>query len=299
MPPPTRRPLAAYFAAAPFVALFPGWFLGVGQSTDLGRRFRKNIWRFLRSPFEADWLEGLRIRMYPGNEICRSIFVTGLYEPNEFFWLSHTLKPGMSFVDVGANLGLYTLFAARRVSDSGRVIAIEPSSREMQVLRRNVELNSLENVSLLNVAVSDHAGDVELLIASADHAGHNTLGAFGYDTELANRERVGLNRLDDVLESASVKRVDVIKMDIEGAELAALRGSSATLERDRPCLLLELSDRALNHQNATSAEVLTLLDGHGYEMYTFDGSSGCPAPLQRKDYFDSENIIAVRKGSTP
>ena len=253
----------------------------------------------MRSPVDVDWLDDLHLTLYPGNEICRSIFVTGRYEPNEFSWLSRVLKPGMTFVDVGANLGLYTLFAARRVSESGRVIAIEPSSREMRALRKDVELNSLKNIYPLHVAVSDRAGEVELLIASPRHAGHNTLGAFGYDTQLANREKVSIGRLDDVLESASVRRVDVMKMDIEGAELAALKGAAVTLERDHPTMLLELSDRALNPQNASSAEVLALLANHGYEMYGFDGTSGSPAPLQRRDYFDSENIIAVPKGSTP
>ena len=291
--------LAARLAADPVLAPFPGWFLGAGQAADIRTRLRKSVWRLLRSPIAVDWLDGLRLTLYPGNEICRSIFVTGRYEPNEFSGLSRVLKPGMTFVDVGANLGLYTLYAARRVSDNGRVIAIEPSSREMQALRKNMELNSLDNICPLHMAVSDHAGEVELLVASARHAGHNTLGAFGHDTQLANREKVTIARLDEALESASVGRVDVIKMDIEGAELAALRGAAGTLERDHPTILLELSDRALNLQNATSADVLALLEGSGYETYMFDGTSGFPVPLQRRNYFDSENIIAVPRGSTP
>ena len=291
--------LTARIAAPPVMSPFPGWFLGAGQSADLASRFRKSVWRLLRSPLQIEWLEGLRLTLDPGNEICQSIFVTGRYEPNEFSWLGRVLKPGMAFVDVGANLGVYTLFAARRVSDNGRVIAIEPSSREMQALRGNVELNSLTNVSLVNVAVSDHAGEIELLVASARHAGHNTVGAFGYDTQLEKREKVRVERVDDILESASVRRVDVIKMDIEGAEFAALRGATATLERHRPTLLLELSDRALIPQKASSAEVLAFLESYGYETYAFDGTSGRAVPLQRRDYFDSENIIAVPRGATP
>ena len=299
MPPSALGALAARLAASPIVAPYPGWFLGAGQSADLPSRLRKNIWAFLRSPFQVEWLEGLQLILLPGNEICRSIFVTGRYEPNEFLWLSRVLKPGSTFVDVGANLGIYTLFAAHRVSASGRVISIEPSTREMEALRGNVELNSIKNVSLVNVAVSDHDGGVELLIASARHAGHNTVGAFGYDTQLEKREKVRVARLDDILESASVKRVDVIKMDIEGAELAALRGATATLERSRPTLVLELSDRALIPQQASSAEVLAFLKSHGYETYAVDGTTGRPVPLQRRDYFDSENIIAVPRGATP
>ena len=299
MPLPSPVSLPGRLAATPGIEPFPGWVLGSGQSADWVARARKKIWRLLRSPFEVEWLEGLRLTLYPGNEICRSIFVTGRYEPNEFSWLQCVLKPGMTFLDVGANLGLYTLFASRRVSGNGRVIAIEPSSREMELLRKQVEQNSLGNVSLLSVALLDHPAEVVLLIASANHAGHNTLGAFGYNTELENREKVRALRLDDVVESAQLKRVDVIKMDIEGAELAALRGAAGTLAQHRPSLLMELSDRALQHQNASSAEVLSLLADYGYDVFAFDPAAGLPVPLTPRSYFDSENIIAAPRGVQP
>jgi len=289
----------ARLAAKPVLQPFPGWQLGSEQSADRAARLRRKIWRLLRSPFEVEWLDGLRLTLYPGNEICRSIFVTGRYEPNEFCVLSSILKPGMTFIDAGANMGLYTLFAARRLTEKGRVIAIEPSIREMAYLRDNVERNALKRVALLPVALSDHAADVELLVAPVRHAGHNTLGAFGYRTPLDHRERIPAVRLDDLAEAQKLRRVDVIKMDIEGAELAALRGASETLGKHRPALLLELSDRALNHQNASSAQVLSLLAEHGYHVYGFDAAFGLPSPLAPKSYFDSENVLAVARGGSP
>ena len=289
--------LPARLAAVPVVESFPGWVLGSGQSADVGTRLRKKVWRLLRSPFDIDWLDGLRLTLYPGNEICRSIFVTGRYEPNEFCWLSRVVKPGMTVLDVGANLGLYTLFVARRVAESGCVVAIEPSSREMARLRHNVELNALSNVSMLPVAVAEQDAEAVLQVATADYAGHNTLGAFGYNTQLEHRETVQTLRLDEVVESAKLQRLDVIKMDIEGAELGALRGGSATLTRYRPALLMELSDRALLHQNASSGKILAFLGDHDYEMLAFDAGSGLPVPLKPRDYFDSENIIAIPRGS--
>jgi FkbM family methyltransferase len=296
MPSATPVSFPRRLAARSVIGPFPGWVLGSGQSADLTTRLRKKAWGFLRSPFEIEWLEGLRLTLYPGNEICRSIFVTGRYEPNEFCWLARVLKPGMTLLDVGANLGLYTLFAARRVSTTGRVVAIEPSRREMDLLRRNVEQNVLSNVSLQSLALSDQSAEVELLVAAASHAGHNTLGAFGYNTRLEHREKVTACRLDDLVESAKLERLDIIKMDIEGAELAAVRGASAALARYRPTLLMELSDRALNHQGATSGEVLTLLGTYEYDVFHFDPGSGFPVPLAPRNYFDSENIIAVPRG---
>jgi FkbM family methyltransferase len=196
-------------------------------------------------------------------------------------------------------MGLYTLFAAHRVGESGYVLAIEPSRREMQMLKNNVEQNALRNVNSYPMALSDQGAEVELLVASLQNSGHNTLGAFGYNTALDHKERVRTVRLDELVQSEKRDRVDVIKMDIEGAELAALRGAGDTIERYRPVVLVELSDRALRHQSSTSADVLALLTQHGYRFFGFAVDTGLPTPLEPRKHFDSENIIAVSGDSLP
>jgi len=292
--PGRRNSLLAQAAAEPSSNLFPKWFLGAGQSKDLATRFRKHLWRILRSPFQVEWFDGLRIELYPKNEICRSIFVTGIYEPNEFHFLSSFLGSGMTVIDVGANMGLYTLFAAQRVGEQGRVVSLEPSSREYSALLHNVELNQFRNVMALPVAASDSCGTQDLLIAMFERSGHNTLGNFGYDTTaLDHRQTVQTITLDSLVDENAFERVDLIKMDIEGAELAALKGARRLLSMYRPTLLLELSDRALKYQNATSQEIHSFLSGAGYVIYCFDPDSGLPAPLQARAYFDSENVLCV------
>ena len=291
--------LGTRLAAKPILEPYPGWVLGSGQSASPETRFRRAIWRLFPKPFTVSWLDGLHLTLYPGNETSRSIFVTGRYEPNEFCLLSKILKPAMTFVDVGANTGLYTLYAARRVGADGSVLAIEPSTREMGVLKRNVEINALNNVRVRQLALSDHASEVELLVARVQNSGHNTLGAFGYNTPLDHREKTRTECLDAIVQAEGLSRVDVIKMDIEGAELSALHGALNTLRRDHPLLLLELADRLLRHQNASSAELLSLLGQHGYRMYGFDPSTGLPALLVWRDYFDSENIVAIAEDSLP
>ena len=299
MPRTAHRALGARLAARPVLEPVSGWYLGFGQSANIAARFRKKIWRLFRDPFQVSWLEGLQLTLIPGNETSRSVFVTGRYEPNEFCLLSRLLKPGMTFIDIGANMGLYTLFAAHRVGESGYVLAIEPSRREMQMLKDNVEQNALRNVNSYPMALSDQGAEVELLVASLQNSGHNTLGAFGYNTALDHKERVRTVRLDELVQSEKRDRVDVIKMDIEGAELAALRGAGDTIERYRPVVLVELSDRALRHQSSTSADVLALLTQHGYRFFGFAVDTGLPTPLEPRKHFDSENIIAVSGDSLP
>ena len=94
-------------------------------------------------------------------------------------------------------------------------------------------------------------------------------------------------------------RVDVIKMDIEGAEMAALRGAVETLRQFKPVLLIELSDRSLQHQDTSSREVLGWLEQQGYRMFSFDPATGTPVPLTPRPHFDSENIVAAAGDATP
>ncbi|MCB0168768.1 MAG: FkbM family methyltransferase [Anaerolineae bacterium] len=274
---------------------YPNWKFGAWRlSTGFLPRLRRRLWHNLDAPGLVRWLAGLRIYIYPNEEICRSIFVTGSFEPNQFAFLNNVLTPGMTFVDVGANMGLYTLFAAQKVGQSGSVLAIEPSQREFERLTQNVAINRLNNVRLRQLAVSNCQAEAELLIAREDHPGHNTLGAFGYDSvKLQRKEKVAVERLDDLVEQESLYRVDVIKMDIEGAEFLALQGAENTIARFRPVLLLELSDRTLNLQGCNSRQVWDFLTRFDYHIYKFDQQTGLPVIAQPQSYFDAENIVAL------
>lgn len=294
-----RRWLAERVAARPVLKPYPGWVLGAGERRGLAARIRQQLWQYLRDEFEVEWLEGLRLRLLPGNETSRAIFVTGRYEPNEFCILDRMLRPGMTFVDAGANMGLYSLFAAKRVMPRGRVLAMEPSRREYEILVRNVEANRLQNVRALRVALSDRRGTAELLVAPLENAGHNTLGEFGYGTALERKETVPVERLDDIIRGEGIERVDVVKMDVEGAEMLALRGATDVLQQFHPVLLLEVSDRTLQYQGSSSREVLASLENDGYGFYGFDAGSGLPQPLEVKPLFDSVNVVALAGETVP
>ena len=276
---------------------YPGWHFGVDEEPELkGKvKFRLAIWDYfnryrLQRPIIMDWYNGSRTYVYIGNDISRCLFVGGCIDPNEFAFLDRVIDPGMVFIDVGANDGLYTLFAAPRV---GTVLAIEPSSREFERLRANIELNRLRNVIALQVALSDLPGEGTLCVGGYEHEGQNTLGEFSYvGVELGYKEKVELKRLDDLVDQAGLKNVDIIKLDLEGAEFSVLRGAMRTMTVFRPLLLLELSDVALKRQGSTAGEVVSLLQSLGYEIYTFDETSG--KPVKAADYSKlSHNIVAA------
>jgi FkbM family methyltransferase len=236
------------------------------------------------------WRRGLKLHLFPHNETCELVYLTGRYEPNETHWLESVLRPGMTFVDIGANLGMFTLLAAACVGPGGRVIALEPSKRERERLEANVKLNGFANVRVIAAATSDVPGNARLHVAREPNSGHNTLGAFIYDVREELAEEVELIRLDD----AGIDHVDVMKLDVEGAEVKALRGAARLIDRCRPTVLVEVNDRSLGNQGHRSAEVWEFFLSRGYSMHGFDEASGKLVPVtQLERYADSVNLVAV------
>jgi len=278
---------------------YPGWRFGIEEKPEpTGKlKFRLAIWdycnrRELQKPIIMNWFHGTRVHVYLGNDLSRCLFVAGCIDPNEFAFLDSVMDSGMVFVDVGANEGLYSVFAAKRAET---VLSIEPSSREFERLRANLELNNLTNVRARKLALSNQSGEAVLHVSGYEHEGQNTLGEFSYlGVELSYKERVPLKRLDDLIEEEGLKKIDIIKLDIEGAEFLALEGAPKTLRTSRPLLLLELFDSALRRQGSSAAEVVALLKSFNYEIYAFDQNSG--RPLKKERYSEvSENVVAAHR----
>lgn len=159
-----------------------------------------------------------------------------LYEREVWLWLRP--KKGDVFVDVGAHIGAYTLRVARIVGDEGLVVALEPEYRNYNTLLKNIELNGLRNVIALNVAAYSSTRKLTLFI-SYSTAGHSIKHNEGHSSV----EVQGVT-LDDILMSKlSVKRVDWIKIDVEGAEIEVLKGSIGTLEKNFPKLIVEVENK--------------------------------------------------------
>ena len=248
----------------------------------------------LRAPRVMRWRDGLRIVITPGDETSRAVFVSGMYEPAVMLVLRRLLLRGAVFVDVGAQIGLYTLLGSRWTAGGGHVYSFEPSSRELAVLRENVELNDLRNVTVTAAAVHERAGRAVLHIASADHRGQNTLASsFGYEgIEEDGQEAVDLVTLDDLWTARHWRRPDVIKIDAEGAELHVLRGAAGLLRDARPAVVFEVNETLLRASGASVDEVGQFFKALDYQMYRVDDSSGELRRVPTIVGEDSENFVA-------
>jgi FkbM family methyltransferase len=155
----------------------------------------------------------------------------GIYEDSLTRTISAVLRPGDTFIDVGANEGYFTVLAADRVGDGGKVIALEPQSRLQSVLRENLRVNRCTNVELLPQALGDAPGQLELRLAPALRSGSS--GFYYHGRFSDGREMVTVTTLDLLCDHLGTAPVRLLKLDCEGAELSILRGAQGLLAAQR------------------------------------------------------------------
>jgi FkbM family methyltransferase len=261
---------------------YPGWCFGDPEPDDMPSRTRFLYWRLWRRlgvehTISAPWYGGTELELRLANDTSRCLFVSGCFEPNELAFVSRVLRPGMTVVDAGANEGLVTVLAAVLVGPDGVVLAVEPSPRELERLEANVARNELQQVRIRSEALVDVPGTVQLKIADAEHAGHNTLGAFVWESVhgVGTCAVPGVT-LDGLLASERITNVDFLKLDVEGAEMKILEGASDLLGTARPVLLMELQEASLRQLGSSVDEVVAHLSKFEYEVCAFSPRTGVP-----------------------
>jgi len=227
-------------------------------------------------------LGGYKIHCSLRDHISCSVFFAGCYETQESAFVRSWLRPGMNFVDAGANWGLFSLLAASLVGSSGRVLALEPDPRVFLKLKSNIERNQLKQVEALQVAAADR--EAELLLAGHNgvdqNSGMSRLVESGGTSHLTFTVRS--RPLDALLDDAGIDTVDLLKMDVEGAEHMVLAGMEAGLKRFRyRCILLELHPLHQGETRPTLREVTQLLIAKGYIGCALDYSF---ATMSRASY---------------
>jgi FkbM family methyltransferase len=191
-----------------------------------------------------------------------NLSINGIYEKLETEFFEREIKQGDFILDIGANIGYYTLIFARLAGEKGRVFAFEPDPTNFSLLERNIEINGYKNVLLVNKAVSDKTGRVRLFLCEDNKGDHRT-----YDSG-DGRKFVEIDgiRLDDYFENRNMK-IDFIKMDIQGAEYGALRGMSGLIAMgENVRLISEFWPLGLRRSGVEPVEYLKLLAEYGFKV---------------------------------
>jgi FkbM family methyltransferase len=230
-----------------------------------GRRLRGRSF-----PMEVE--PGILIPADLSDYMCYWTFIHGFLQSQPAMRLSRLLvQPGDTVVDVGANIGLWVLGAARRAGAAGRVIAFEPVQANLARLMKHAILNHLDWIECERLAVSDACGRTVIYGASNGNSGMASLVTrAGIDLP----EDTEQTTLDHYFTTRGLSRLDVLKVDVEGAELLVFKGATGILSStEAPIIMLELADAHAAAFGTSSGEVKQLLTQLGYELFRYDGQS--------------------------
>ena len=198
----------------------------------------------------------------------------GTYELEKQERFTQMVSPEDIVFDIGANVGFYSLLASMLVGDLGRVISFEPVKRNINYLRQHLAINQIENVTVMEVAVSDRDG-----LASFDPSPEASMGHFSE----AGAEQVQTVSIDRLIELNQLPLPQVMKIDIEGAEMLALIGAQNTINHNHPIIFLA------THGEIVHRSSCKLLISWGYSL----------TPLDTTDLNQAREVLAIHHSQQP
>ena len=247
----------------------------------------------------------LMLRTVVGYVLCQasdyalisSLLENGELEPGTRKLIEKLLRPGDTFVDAGANIGMHTLAAAKAMQGRGRIVAFEPHPVTHDLLRKSIWMNGFSDlVETHEAAVSDRAGAEHLYLGST--SGHHSLYPLESALAVPPPLEVPLVRIDDILGAAD--NVDLMKFDIEGAELEALQGAKTTIERNPGLgLIVEFGISHLRRTGHGTAQWLREFEQFGFAFSVIDPSDGTlrDASAEELESNVSVNLFLARPGT--
>lgn len=247
------------------------------RKPELWRRLPSAVWKQLRSRIAPPAGEvtctiakGLKMQVDPRDPMGKAIYLYGCYDYPVTRLIETLVAPGMMFFDIGANAGFFSLLASKKCK---QVFAFEPLPANLRRIARNIEINGLRNVSVIAKAVGDREGTATLYVPESDNSGLASLNQMAG----AKAIEVPMITLDRFVLSQKLARVDVIKIDIEGAEIMAFEGARELLSRaDAADVIFEA------HPGSEAAKWLR---DRGYAIYEFT--------LQRE--WEARNLFASKR----
>ncbi len=241
--------------------------------------------RLTKKFIDIQLVPGIKLRCYPDSRSASAVLYCGLYDYHEMNFLLRYLRPEDSFIDVGANVGVYTLLAAS-IIQSGSIHSFEALPKNYERLRENLKLNQLQQVHFHEIAVSDRRGQILLNTAEGDSMPFITTQA----TE--KTIRVSTDTLDHLLSDHPLETLALGKMDIEGAEIFAFKGATSLLRAKHPPIwILEILD-STSHAEYQKQNVVNFLKEYGYNLYNYDTSTN-QVSLVNLENKQGNNVLAI------
>jgi len=223
----------------------------------------------------------------------RMIFYFGFYRPWVLPYFDRLLAKGHTVVDVGANVGQFTLWAAKRVGTEGMVMAFEPDRSCFEKMVKNVQINSVKCVRAENIALSDFDGEAVLHLNDAhdDNQGQSSLSRLVHHRR---SQPIICLKLDNFVEQEGVKKVHVLKIDTQGAEFRVLKGAVNVIEKARPAVILRCHEEKCRTMGDSTVAVQEFFLDRGYDLFEIHWRKGLVGVTSPRPVDDATFLAVTR-----
>lgn len=219
------------------------------------------------SPYYVSKVKGypVKLKYNPNSYIGRYLYYRGIFEEQVIHKISSVVRPGMTVLDIGANIGLHTNVVASLVGSHGKVISVEPQSGVRVLLKENIKLNQFDNVEILDCALGEEQGKGDIYMVNEHNDGQSTLIP-GCNRTACPSEKVNISTVNLAMRDLKIRKVDIVKIDVEGAEMQVLKGGREYF-RDSPTkyMFIECVDQHLRRFGSTGEELVKWLWSEGYQ----------------------------------
>jgi FkbM family methyltransferase len=207
-------------------------------------------------------IKGITYELDLNEFIDSSIYYKGCFEPMVTATMCKYVKPGMTVLDIGANIGCHTLRYAKLVGSNGKVIAFEPMQWAISKLKRNIELNGFKNIVLEKIALSDVNAKRSVYFRSSWTLDN------GSTPDSKTSEDIDFVKLDEYVDENKLDKIDFIKLDVDGYECKVIRGGMHSLKKFKPIMIIEFGKYTLNQCGDSLESLIDLLSSAGYSFYS-------------------------------
>ena len=204
------------------------------------------------------------MQVNPSEHIQQQLFWYGHYEKEIGDLINEILQPNDVFLDVGANIGYFSLLAAIH-QPSAKIISFEPVTTVFKLFEENISLNNVSNITTINAAVGEKDDEREIYISTEDNTGMSSLQK--PENYSGKKERVKVIEIDSWFRSSGLSKIDLVKIDIEGSELSALKGMNDALLNFKPLIIVEINPDTLRLFNHGSVDIINLLKQLGFDGF--------------------------------
>lgn len=212
--------------------------------------------------------EGIKLWLGGNSIIDKSIIKSGVWEFKTTELIRQFVKQDYVVIDIGANIGYFTTLFAKIVGENGKVYAFEPTNHYYSVLKENILVNNFTNIEIFRKGVSNKNHELEICIDDSSATLHQPI-----IQDIKSKEIITLTTLDEFVMNQGIKKIDFIKIDIDGHEPFVIDGAINTIKKDKPIIILEISHLHYYKAGITAWDFYDKLLTLGYHIYNEDDKS--------------------------